>query len=48
VPAPEIVDLLRGSVASLQMVGRFRNSLQLASAGPVEKTELSPLRVERF
>src|SRR5665647_970142 len=47
VPAAEINDLLRGSVASLQMVGRFRSSLRLASPGLSEKTEPSPFRLQR-
>ncbi len=46
-PASELVDLLSGSVASLQMLSRFRNALQLASAGLPEKPEPSPLRVQR-
>jgi len=47
-PASEIADLLSGSVASLQMVSRFRNSLQLASPGLPAKIEPSPFRTQRL
>ena len=46
-PAAEIVDLVSGSVASLQMASRFRNSLQLASAGLSENAELISIRIQR-
>jgi EAL domain-containing protein (putative c-di-GMP-specific phosphodiesterase class I) len=46
-PASDIVDLLSGSVASLQMASRFRNALQLASAGSIETAELLSIRIQR-
>ena len=48
IPAAELADLLSGSVASLQMVSRFRNSLQPVSPGLPVETEPSPLRMQGF
>jgi diguanylate cyclase (GGDEF)-like protein len=47
-PASDIVDLVSGSVASLQMVSRFRNALQLADAGVIESAELLSIRIQRY
>jgi hypothetical protein len=47
-PASDIVDLVSGSVASLQMASRFRNALQLADAGVIESTELLSIRIQRY
>jgi diguanylate cyclase (GGDEF)-like protein len=47
-PACDIVDLVSGSVASLQMASRFRNSLLLAGAGLSENTELMSIRIQRL
>jgi diguanylate cyclase (GGDEF)-like protein len=48
-PAAEIVDLVSGSVASLQMTSRFRSSLQLATGSALsENAELISIRMQRF
>ena len=47
-PASDIVDLVGGSVASLKMASHFRNALQLAAAGSVEKAELLSIRIQRY
>ena len=48
-PAAEIVDLVSGSVASLQMASRFRSSLQLATGSALsENAEPISIRMQRF
>jgi diguanylate cyclase (GGDEF)-like protein len=47
-PAAEINDLLRGSLATLQMVSRFRNSLQLTIPGVPAKAQRAPPRIRRL